>query len=478
MLKRLKILFVAFAVLVSAIICRLFYISVIDGERLSKMAVSQRTESVRFQSPRGIIYDRNMLKLTDAEMELVVKDGKPYYVNRGKSDILSHVIGYISGDGSGCGIEGAFDYVLAPDSSSTIAYLKDINNNRISDGYSINLERKRNGVALTIDYHVQKIVEKAMDNHSVNGAVIVADCKTGEILAMASRPNFDRKNLADYLDGTDGELVNKGIQAYNPGSVFKIIVAAAALENSFNEDMLYECNGKTTVDGMEFNCHKEDGHGVQNIPQSFANSCNCAFYEIGTNLGGEEIKKLSTALGIGNEVLGINGILEKTGNVPDAKTKPELANISIGQGDVMVTPLQIADVLCTLCNGGVRKQMTLIRGVVDDDGNCAAVSPADRGRVLSETTSRRLMNMLRLGVSQGTGSSAQIEKYGAGGKTGTAETGWKKDGELMQQGWFAGFFPAENPRYVCVVIAENGKSGSSSACPVFKEIGTGVCAIR
>ena len=86
--------------------------------------------------------------------------------------------------------------------------------------------------------------------------------------------------------------------------------------------------------------------------------------------------------------------------------------------------------------------------------------------------------MLRLGVSQGTGSSAQIEKYGAGGKTGTAETGWKKDGELMQQGWVAGFFPAENPRYVCVVIAENGKSGSSSACPIFKEIGTGVCAIR
>ena len=110
MVKRLKILFVAFAVLVSAIICRLFYISVIDGERLSEMAVSQRTESVRFQSPRGIIYDRNMLKLTDAEMELVVKNGKPYYVNKGKSDILSHVIGYISGDGSGCGTHRGAHY--------------------------------------------------------------------------------------------------------------------------------------------------------------------------------------------------------------------------------------------------------------------------------------------------------------------------------------------------------------------------------
>ena len=231
MLKRLKILFVAFIVFLSAIVCRLFYISVIDGERLSKMAVSQRTESVRFQSPRGIIYDRNMLKLTDAEMELVVKDGKPYYVNRGKSDILSHVIGYISGDGSGCGIEGAFDYVLAPDSSSTIAYLKDINNNRISDGYSINLERKRNGVALTIDYHVQKIVENAMDNHSVNGAVIVADCKTGEILAVKTDAPIPKEKVFEAM-----KIINK----VNP--VLPISIGDVIIEDVFGSRVVAACN--------------------------------------------------------------------------------------------------------------------------------------------------------------------------------------------------------------------------------------------
>lgn len=477
-MKSVKILAVIAAILGLGILLRLFYISVIDGKNLARQAVAQRTESVKFTSPRGIIYDRNMIKLTDSEMELVIKDGTPYYVDKRENSILSHVIGYISGDGSGCGIEGAFDYALSSDGTSSIAYLKDINNNKVSDGYSIDIDSSYKGVSLTIDYHIQKIAENAMDRHKISGAVIVADCQSGEILAMASRPDFDRRKLTEYLDGTDGELVNKAIVQYNPGSVFKIVVAAAALENSFSEDMIYECTGKTDIDGIEFVCHKDDGHGIQSMSQAFANSCNCAFYDIGISLGAEEIHKYASAFGIGREVLNINGISEEKGFVPSySMVRAEIANISIGQGDVMVTPLQIADILCTVCSGGVRKQMILIRGMVNEAGVCTPVETSEIGRVISETTARRLMNMMRLAVSEGTGGEAQIETHGAGGKTGSAETGWKKDGELMQQGWFAGFYPAENPKYVCVVIAENGKSGSDSACPVFRDIGTEMCKV-
>lgn len=478
-MKRIKFIFISFFVVMALLVTRIFYFSVIQNEKLTKSVIAQRTSEVSFTSPRGIIYDRNMIKITDAQMKLVVKDGKPYYIGDRTNNILSHVIGYISEDGKGSGIEGAFDYVLAADDSSTISYLKDINNNKVSEGYAINVENSYKGISLTIDYHIQQAVEDAMDKMGINGAAIVADCKSGEILAMVSRPDFDADNLADYLDGTDGELLNKAILQYNPGSVFKIVVAAAFLENHYNDEMVYECTGKTEIDGIEFVCHKEEGHGIQNMEQAFANSCNCVFYEIGNIVGIDEIYKYADEFGIGNEVLKINGIYEAAGYVPqDVSSYAELANISIGQGDVMATPLQIADILCTVCNEGIRNQLTLVRGLVDDEGVCSETESATVGRVISKTTARRLLKMMNTAVEEGTGTNAQVEYYGAGGKTGSAETGWEKDGELMQQGWFAGYFPAENPRYVCVVIAENGNSGSDSACPVFKMIAEDVLSIR
>ncbi len=475
-MKRLKILCVVFAVAISLLTSRIFYLCTVKNKAYTKSVMAQRTQYVEFKSPGGIIYDRNMIKITNADMRLVVKDGTPYYVDTRKNNILSHVIGYISPDGKGSGIEGAFDYVLSSDNNSTISYLKDINNNKISEGYSVNTEKNYAGVSLTINYHIQKITEQAMDKFSINGAAVVADCQTGEILAMASRPNYDASSLADYLDGTDGELLNKSILQYNPGSVFKIIAAAAFIENHYNDEMRFNCTGKTEIDGIEFVCHKEEGHGVQTLEEAFANSCNCAFYEIGAIVGIDEIHQYAAEFGIGTDVLHINSLYEDSGYVPEYCTSnADMANISIGQGNVMVTPLQIADILCTVCNGGTRNQLALIKGIVDSDGLCMSTDTSQLGRITSETTSRRLLEMMNTAVSDGTGSSAMPNLCTAGGKTGSAETGWEKDGELMQQGWFAGYFPADSPQYVCVVIAENGISGSESACPVFREIADGIC---
>lgn len=443
---------------------------------MTEKVLAQRTQNVQIKSPRGIIYDRNMIKITSGETNVSVKDKKAYYSDAGNGGFLSHVIGYMSLGGSGYGLESAFDDILKSTSSSSFSYLKDIFDNQTSKGYKINIEKNYGGIALTIDYHIQKTVEDVLDRHKTNGAVIVADCKTGEILAMASRPNFDRNNLEKYLDGKDGELINRCITAYNPGSVFKIIVAAASFEEGINEDKIYRCDGKTEIDGAEFVCHKKDGHKDQSLKEAFANSCNCAFYEIGNEIGTENIYKYSSLFGIGDEVLKINGIKEDFGNVPKTSGKRENANISIGQGDVMVTPLQIADILCTVCNGGIRNQLSLIYAYVGSDGNMQKIMPSTVGRVISNTTARKLMDLMRYAVQNGTGNSANVTNFGAGGKTGSAETGWSKGGEIMQHGWFAGFFPSDNPRYVCVVLAENGKSGTDSASPLFSEIGTAICS--
>lgn len=474
-MKRFKIMCISFCVLFVMLIARVFYMGVVKNKEYTKSVIAQRTQSVDFTSPRGIIYDRNMLKITDAKMKLIVKDGKPYYIGNRTNNVLSHVIGYISPDGKGSGVEGAFDYVLSSDKDSSISYLKDINNNKISKGYAINMENNYSGISLTINYHIQKITEDAMDKMGIKGAAVVADCKSGEILAMASRPNYNASKLADYLAGKDGELLNKAVLQYNPGSVFKIAVVTAFIENHYNDEILFECTGSTEIEGIKFVCHKEEGHGIQTLEQAFANSCNCAFYQLGAMVGVEEIYKYATDFGMNSEVMRINGIYEDIGFVPKiTSNSAELANISIGQGDVMVTPVQIADMLCTICNGGVRNQLALVRGIVDDKGDCMEIRSTELGRIISETTARRLQTMMNVAVSKGTGTNAQIY-CGAGGKTGSAETGWKRDGKLMQQGWFAGYFPSDNPRYVCVVMAEDGTSGSDSACPVFQDIATNVC---
>ena len=474
-LKRIKLLAFCYFSLLGLLIFRFFYIGVVKNNEYTKAVMSQRVSKVEFKSPRGIIYDRNMIKITDSKMKLVVKDGKPYYVGNRTGDLFSHIIGYISEDGTGSGIEGAFDYVLSSDEMSSISYLRDINNNKISDGYHIDVKESYKGISLTLDYHIQKITEDAIDKFNAKGAAIVVDVKTGEILAMTSRPDYDADNLAKYLDGTDGELLNKAILQYNPGSVFKVIIATAFLENHYYDEFTFNCTGSTEIDGIKFVCHKEDGHGIQNFDMAFANSCNCAFYELGNIVGIEEIEKYAVEFGLCNEVLRINGIYEDRGFVPKTITgKADLANISIGQGDVMATPLQIADMLCTICNGGERKQLSIIRGIVDEEGVCNKTNTTEVERVISETTSRRMLELMNFAVSQGTGKNAQIKYCGAGGKTGSAETGWEKEGKIMKQGWFAGYFPAQNPQYVCIVIAENGESGSESACPVFQNIGESI----
>ena len=474
-LKRIKLLTFCYFSLLILLAFRFFYIGVVKNNEYTKAVMSQRVSKVEFKSPRGIIYDRNMIKITDSKMKLVVKDGNPYYVGKRTGDLFSHVIGYISQDGIGSGIEGAFDYVLSTDKTSSISYLRDINNNKISNGYRIDVNESYKGISLTLDYHIQKITEDAMDKFKAKGAAIVVDVETGKILAMASRPTYDADNLAKYLNGKDGELLNKAVLQYNPGSVFKIIVATAFLENHYYDEFTFNCTGSLDIDGIEFVCHKRDGHGVQNFDMAFANSCNCAFYELGSIVGIKEIKKYASEFGLCNEVLKINGIYEALGFVPKKVSgKAELANISIGQGDVMATPLQIADMICTICNGGERKQLSLIRGIVDENGICSETYSAEVERVISETTSRRMIELMNFAVTNGTGKNAQIEGCGAGGKTGSAETGWEKNGKIMKQGWFAGYFPAKNPQYACVIIAENGESGSESACPIFQTIGKNI----
>lgn len=522
-MERIKRLSIVMLVSISVLCLRLAYFTLYKGENLSKQAVLQRTENISVKTVRGVIYDRNMLAITEGQsrlhaavipqectniddvsrligqkiseediqifpLEAVTEEQAQLVRMRGVSlfnvserynskGLLSHVIGYTSDEG-GFGIERVFNDKLKVEYDDSISMIKNANRELMSGlGYNKISKPAYNGVKLTIDYHIQKIAEKAMDNSIKSGAAIVVDVKTGDIVAMVSRPNFKQSEIAKYLTSDEGELINRAIMPYDIGSVFKVVLTIAALEdNHFYPKSQFYCNGSLNVLGREFVCNNKEGHGYITLEEGIAHSCNIVFYTIGQKIGIENINRYARRFGFGERVLGIEEFGEGRGNIPsDIENTPhEIANISIGQGNVSVTPLQVADLFCTIANNGIRRRLMLIKGIVDENGVSADFEPEEIGRVFSVATAESLKKMLEMVVEGGTGTRARIEDWGAAGKTGSAETGWEKDGETMTHGWFAGYFPVNEPRYACVVLAENGKSGAMSAAPVFREIGEGI----
>ncbi|MCK9478262.1 MAG: penicillin-binding protein 2 [Firmicutes bacterium] len=504
---------------------RIFYIAIPKGEHLAKQAVMQRTEKIPIKTMRGIIYDREMRAITEGQCNLhaavVLQEcadkteaarliGHPFTDDDiqvfalnavteqqaklvkmkgvslfnvssryNQNGMLSHVIGYTS-DSGGFGIEQAFNDELTIQDSDSISMIKNANKKMMTGlGYNKVSKKTYKGIGLSIDYHIQAAAEKAMDKATESGAAIVVDVRTGDILAMVSRPNFNQTQLAKYLLSDEGEFINRAVTSYDAGSVFKVVLAAAALEEGYyTGKSVFSCTGSTDVYGKEFLCNELQGHGSISLEQGFALSCNSVFYSIGQKLGAENICKYAKKFGMSKPVLNIDGFWESGGNIPESANVWETANISIGQGAISVTPLQVADMFCTIANEGLRKQLVLMRGTVDEDGAFTETSVESPHRVLSKSTAKALQGMLKAVVESGTGSNAKLDNWGAAGKTGSAQTGWEKDGELMVHGWFGGFFPADLPQYVCVVLSQNGKSGALSAAPVFKEIGEEIMRLK
>ncbi|MCG0276395.1 MAG: penicillin-binding protein 2 [Thermosediminibacteraceae bacterium] len=329
------------------------------------------------------------------------------------------------------------------------------------------------GVWLTIDSKMQSAVEKIMDEEIQKGAVVVMDARTGEILAMASRPNYKQYKLEAYLKREDAPLINRAVEAYIPGSIFKIIVLAAALEENVADlDDEFFCSGAKQVGGNIIRCnsYEKGGHGRISLRDAFAYSCNCAFIELGLRLGKVKILEYAEKFGLGKKVLGVLAE-EKPGNIPSPQKiyQADLGNLSIGQGNLQITPLQATQMLLTVVRDGIRMTPVLVKKVVDSSGFEVQTELVihDTEKIISTNTARKLQKALKAVVDYGTGtlSKPPNELFEVAGKTGTAELG---DGN--NHAWFVGYFPADNPRYIITVFIEKGQSGPLKAAPVFRKI--------
>ena len=347
-------------------------------------------------------------------------------------------------------------------------------------------------VITTIDRRIQEAAERAMTGHA--GAVVVMDPRNGDVLAMTSSPSFALDRLTGNLNRDDWRrlvsdpgtpLMNRALQSqYAPGSVFKVIVAAAGLQEGSLTPMDHiSCNGEFHLGAWTFKDWKEGGHGHVNLRSALVHSCNIFFYQAGLKVGPEAIGRYARAFGLGAPT-GVELGSEKAGLIPVVDWKRrrgsrgwqagDTVNVSIGQGRVLVTPMQVARMMGAVANGGILWKPRLVQRVTASDGTLAySTSSTATGHVDLSPVVWAFLRSALVGVVNegGTGAAARLPGVLIAGKTGTAQSIAKSDAARGQDhAWFASFAPADDPQVVVVVLVERGGKGGQVAAPIARRI--------
>jgi penicillin-binding protein 2 len=326
---------------------------------------------------------------------------------------------------------------------------------------------------LTIDARLQKEVWGLMEGYS--GAAIFMDPHNGEILSLVSAPSYDpNRSLVNTLRQKGAPLLNRAIMGvYPPGSVFKIVTSIAGLESGkIRPETSFLCTGRFKVGKDEFECWNKDGHGYVDLNKAIAWSCNIYFYNTGILVGAEEIYEYATRFGFGRKT-GIELFSEAAGFLPSRQWKRlerkenwyagDTANLSIGQGDLLATPLQVLCMVASIANRGILVQPHIVRRVGD----------SNIGNVKTENlkVKEEYIEVIKQGMKgvvkdpDGTGTNAWSSVVSISAKTGTAQVG----GGLSPHGWFAGFAPSQNPRICFVVFLEHAGSGGDFPAQIAKQ---------
>lgn len=420
-------------------------------------------------------------KAVDAEMVYSFSVAQRY----SEEQLAPHIIGYLDYEGVGVtGIERSYQDFLAENGRkiTVTGTLNALQQTITGIEPEVSISDTSAGVVLTIDRELQQIVEEIGGEMLQKGAIVVMDPYTGQLRAVASFPSYSPLNLNAALQDTDGSpLLNRAFLSYSVGSTFKIATTAAALETLGKETCIgrtFSCTGILDVYGQSFRCHKRDGHGELDLFDAMRESCNPWFISLGLETGGEALLEMAERLGFGETVTLAEGICINGGSLPTAATlsaPAAVANLSFGQGELSASPVQIARMVSAVVNGGKLVSPSLVVGTTLDGKTVERDARPLEKTVFSGETAAQLQNILCYAVMSDDSQNAKPTLTTAGGKTATAQTGqYDAEGNELEQGWFAGFFPARDPQYVVVVLAENEGYGNTTAAPVFAAIADAV----
>lgn len=401
--------------------------------------------------------------------------GQRFYPN---DNLASQILGFAGSDNQGLyGLELHYEKTLA----GTDGQIRgEFAGGKQLPGAIEQYEPPENGnnLILTIDAAIQYAVEKQLEaavreNAAKRATAVVIDTGTGSVLAMASKPDFNpnQPNLA----GPDLWRNPAVSDLYEPGSTFKALILAAALEEGITApNERFHCSGFVKVPGRNISCGR--AHGSQTLTEATEHSCNFAFVTLGMRLGAERLYRYADLFSVGRKT-GIDfpgeaaGLLIPLGRLREA----DLARVAIGQA-VSVTPLQIASLFATIANGGICLPPRLVGEIRREDGTVVSkTEPGPAKRVISATTAERIKGMLESVVTAGSGTSAAIAGYTVAGKTGTAQkviNGAYAPGKYISS--FAGFAPVDTPRVAAIVIIDEPGGaehyGGQICAPVFRNI--------
>ena len=481
MKKRLNIIA---AIIILSLFSLTIRIAYIDFFKTSSVSVSSGSKQEVYGSDRGLIFDRNLKQIVETDYvkthSQVSSDFKFNLPKRySDNQLASHIIGYTDIDGTGIsGIEKDYNnYLNNIKNNIKVKYYTDAQG-RILKGKGIKIDESDkctdSGVVLCIDKDIQSFTEGCASKLK-KGCVIVMNSKNGEILSLASFPSFNPNNIENSINNKNYPLLNRALQNYNIGSVFKVIVCMAALEKGISENYKYECKGHINCSNIRFNCHKLKGHGKLDMKSAISKSCNTYFINLAQKVGAEKILEISEKLGLDKSIYLSESIISAKGNLPkksNLSSSAALANFSFGQGELLDTPLHMALVYSTVANGGILSEPSIVKAKVLNGKSNVLNEPYKTKRVISATTARKINSFLEATVLYGTGTNASVKNCITAGKTATAQTGKYVNKKEILISYFIGYIATkQNNKYTILVMKENGNSGSADCAPIFKEIG-------
>lgn len=436
----------------------LVYFNVTQKETYLSDPHNTRQKDYAEKVVRGSIYSSDGVELARTDVDEEGNETRVYPY----SNLFAHVVGYLSKGSSG--LEASENYQLLESHANPIEQLK----NEFKDQKNIG-----DNVITTINSHMQQVAYDALGDHK--GAVIALEPDTGKVLVSVSKPSFDPNTIDEdwerlTADEESGVFLNRGLQGrYPPGSTFKIVTALAYLrQNQTVDGFDFDCEGEVTNGGYTIHCAGNEVHGQEDFYSAFANSCNSAFSTIGLSLDRGAFNSLADSLYL-NSRLDLELPTSRSSFSVD-KTTPEalMMQTSIGQGNTLVTPMEMALITSAVANDGVMVKPYFVERVEAHDGTKVKEYSSERlAEVMSTSEADKLTELMTGVVQNGTARSLKELDYNIAGKTGSAEHG---DMTEETHSWFVGFSNAEDPDVVVAVIAEAAGGGSTVAVPIARQV--------
>ena len=524
MVKRLFISLIILFILAIFAIHSLYQIS--SNETYLEAASLQKERKITYKYARNIIYDRNLNRLTEAknktytlitpdlisinkikdivleeiDTEKILKENRPELIEikenaeidtikiserYEENQVASNVLGYLENGVGAAAIEKYGENILKDGGELSVIYEADSIGGLI-DGQNleiINTLNKEKGIVLTIDKNLQSFAEekgKILDE----GAIVILSVPDAEILAMASFPLLDSSCPEKYIDSDSSYFVDKTLSVYPLGSVFKLSITTAALNEKIESfsvlNFKYNCTGAISSDGMNFTCFGSYPHCEVDLNLAIAKSCNCYFMNLSKLISKTSLISTALNLGLGSKTEIFPGFFTEKGTLPNENSlnsNRALSNFAIGQGEVSASPIDVAAMINTIASRGIYKSPTLYKGITESEEYITDEAEIRKGaRSIKVSDSILLENYMASAVKYGTAKKGDSEYYKAFAKTGTAQTGKFENGKELVNYWYAGFIEnEEKERYVIIVLNIDANENDNPTGEIFKSIGEYLC---